>query len=154
MAGYKRTRVLSPPIAAYIAGLVDGEGTIAMSRRHANERRHVVVSIANTELPLLRFVLKQLRTGKITRKRAVSLKHTPSYCYSVSNRQALDLLEQIVLYLRSYKLSRAQLVLKHYRSLTPRNGKYTPEIAKLRDAFERRFHATKAHGNSKEICAK
>jgi len=82
MATYKKTHVLSPEIAAYIAGLVDGEGTITLSRRHANERRHVVLSIANSELPLLRYVLKQVGTGKITSKRVVSSKHTPSYCFS------------------------------------------------------------------------
>ena len=37
--------------AAYIAGLIDGEGTITLTRLHAHENRRLVVSIANTEIP-------------------------------------------------------------------------------------------------------
>lgn len=66
MYRYKITRKLRAEIAAYVAGLIDGEGTITLSRRHANERRQLVVSIASTELSLLRFVLIQTETGKIT----------------------------------------------------------------------------------------
>jgi hypothetical protein len=103
MADYKTTRRLKPEVASYIAGLIDGEGTVTLSRRHANEHRQLVVSIANTELPLLKFVLDQASTGKITRKRTVSNSHTPSYCYSISNRQAISLLQQIAPYLQSHK---------------------------------------------------
>lgn len=53
MAGYKKTKKLPPEVAAYIAGLIDGEGTVTLSRRHANENRQLVISIANTERGLL-----------------------------------------------------------------------------------------------------
>jgi hypothetical protein len=36
MANYRKTTKLRPEVAAYIAGLIDGEGTITLSRRHAN----------------------------------------------------------------------------------------------------------------------
>lgn len=39
-------------VAAYIAGLIDGEGTLTLSRRHRNENRHLVVSVSNTDRPL------------------------------------------------------------------------------------------------------
>lgn len=42
--------------AAYIAGIVDGEGTITSSRLHSNERRRIVVSIPNNERELLEYV--------------------------------------------------------------------------------------------------
>ena len=35
--------------AAYIAGLIDGEGTITLTRLHRNQNRQLVVSISNTE---------------------------------------------------------------------------------------------------------
>jgi hypothetical protein len=44
------TRTLAIEDAAYIAGLIDGEGTVTLSKRHAKERRQLVVSIANTEV--------------------------------------------------------------------------------------------------------
>lgn len=80
------TRPLSPEAAAYIAGLIDGEGTITLSRLHANENRRLVISIANTEIQLLEFVRNETGVGKITRKRRTSEFHTQSYCYSVTSQ--------------------------------------------------------------------
>lgn len=91
MAEYRTTRRLKPQVTAYVAGLIDGEGTVTDSRRHANQQRQLVVSVANTELPIPRYLLEHIGTGKITNKRTVSALHTPSFCYSVSNRQALAL---------------------------------------------------------------
>ncbi len=103
---------LSPESAAYIAGLIDGEGKVTLTRLHATEKRQLVVSIANTELPLLQFVLREVGAGKITRKKTISVRHTPSFCYAVTSRQALWLLGQVASRLRSYKRARAELALR------------------------------------------
>ena len=58
MPRYRKVAVLADTDAAYIAGLVDGEGTITLSRRHREDTRQLVVSIANTEVHLLEYVLK------------------------------------------------------------------------------------------------
>ena len=55
MPAYREVRTLSVAEAAYLAGLVDGEGTVTLSRKHAGEMRQLVVSISNTELPILEF---------------------------------------------------------------------------------------------------
>ncbi len=47
---YAKARKLKLTDAAYIAGLIDGEGTITLTREHANENRRLVVSISNTEV--------------------------------------------------------------------------------------------------------
>ena len=132
---------LTPIDAAYIAGLIDGEGTITLTREHARENKRLVVSISNTEIALLQFVLDSVGAGKITNKRTYSDKHTPSYAYKITNRQALTLLEQIAQYLRSYKRGRAELALNTYISVTPRNGRYTSEQQINREEFERAFLA-------------
>jgi hypothetical protein len=137
----QRINSLSPESAAYIAGIIDGEGTITLTRLHARENRRLVVSIANTEAELLNFVHSEIGAGKITRKRTTSPQHTPSFCYAVSSRQALDLLRQIVRYLRSYKRQRAELALENYEEVTPRNGKYTAAQDIARKAFENSFLA-------------
>ena len=129
-------RTLTPEAAAYIAGLIDGEGTVTLTRTHAGENRRPVVSVANTELPLLQFLVDHVGVGKITRKRVVSDLHTPSYCYAVSSRQALALLAQVAPYMRSYKRQRAELILAQYQLLTPRNGKYTAALRAARTRFE------------------
>jgi hypothetical protein len=127
--------------AGYIAGLIDGEGTITLTRMHRNENRHLVVSISNNELPLLQFVREAVGAGRITSKRTYNPRHAPSYTYQISSRQALALLRQTAPLLRSYKAARARLAVAEYVRLTPRNGKYGPELRSRRSEFEARFLA-------------
>jgi hypothetical protein len=64
----KAVRELTPEDAAYLAGLIDGEGTITLTRRHSNERRQLVLSISSTERALVEWSLTSIGVGKITRK--------------------------------------------------------------------------------------
>lgn len=139
MAKYKKVRKLTPEEAAYLAGLIDGEGTIALARKHRGEHRQLMVSISNTEQPLLKYAKKIIGAGRITNKRTYQANHTPSVTYAISNRQALDVLEQVRPYLKTYKAKRAQLILCSYIRLTPRNGKYTQALLKERDIFIEKF---------------
>jgi hypothetical protein len=132
----RQTNDLPLDVAAYVAGLIDGEGTVTLTRLHADENRRLVVSIANTDLKLLQFVMGNVGAGKITRKRTISGLHTPSYCYVLASRQALALLQQVWPYLHTYKRHRAELALQHYQALTPRNGKYSPSLLAKRRKFE------------------
>lgn len=86
---------INPINAAYIAGIVDGEGTITLTRKHRNEHRQLALTISSTERCLLEFVKTTLGVGKITNKRSSKSNHAPSFTYSVYNRQALILLEHI-----------------------------------------------------------
>jgi hypothetical protein len=99
-------------------------------------------------LPTLRdsSTANQIGVGKITRKKTTSDRHTPSFCYSISSRQALSLLRQIAPHLRSYKRQRAELLLERYVALTPRNGKYTANQLAYRREFESDFLNVTAHG--------
>jgi hypothetical protein len=143
MANYKKTLKLNPTDAAYIAGIIDGEGTISLSRKHKSDNRQLVISISNTERQLLEYIFQAVGTGKLTRKKTSQEKHTPSFTYSITNRQALDLLEQIKPYLKTYKSSRAELVLSDYIRLTPRNGKYSETIFREREIFIDEFFSIK-----------
>ena len=138
---------LSAVDAAYLAGLIDGEGTITLSRKHKHENRQLALSISNTERPLLEFAYTSIGAGKITSKRTTKANHTISYTYAIYNRQALALIKIIEPYLRSYKRMRARLIIEHYVSLTPRNGKYTPELMRARKQFERSVLKIKAGSN-------
>ncbi len=55
---------LSDVDSAYIAGLIDGEGTITLTRKHRNENRQLAISISNTDKDLLEFVLLTIGAGK------------------------------------------------------------------------------------------
>jgi hypothetical protein len=130
---------LAPEACAYIAGLIDGEGTITLTREHRGENRRLVVSIANTELALLDFVRQAVGAGRVTRKRVTSDAHTPSFAYRITSRQAVALLQQILPHLRSCKAQRAQLAVARYVAVTPRNGHYTAELRAERRRFEEEF---------------
>ncbi|MEJ2061326.1 MAG: LAGLIDADG family homing endonuclease [Gammaproteobacteria bacterium] len=136
MATYKTTNQLNAVDAAYIAGLIDGEGTITLTRKHRNENRQLVISISNTEEALLKFVLDSVGVGKITSKRISQAHHTPSFTYAIYNRQALGLLKQVHPFLKTYKAKRAEIILRDYLALTPRNGKYTEQRHQARAQFE------------------
>jgi len=148
MPRYRKVKKLDPVVAAYLAGLVDGEGTVTLTRQHRNEKRRVVVCISNNELEILEFAKDKIGAGRITTKRTYNERHADSYAYQISSRQALDLLTQIVPHMKSYKARRAVLTLKHYVRLTPRNGKYRPGVVKERERFERQVLATRPGRNA------
>ena len=106
MANYRTVKDLSAVDAAYIAGVIDGEGTVSLLRKHRQDSRQVVVSVSNTERPLLDYLIEAIGAGKVTGKRVYADRHTPSFTYAITNRQALDLLRQVVPYLRTYKAQR------------------------------------------------
>jgi hypothetical protein len=151
MGRYRTMANLDPRDAAYVAGLIDGEGTITLSREHRNENRRLVVSIASTELCMLEFVAERTGCGKITNKCTTSSRHTPSFAYRLTNRQALELLRQVMPYLRSYKATRAALTLQHYQALTPRNGRYTASLKLARQEFEATFLETRKIGEDSAV---
>ena len=140
---YKEVKSLDQTDAAYIAGLIDGEGTVTLSRRHRSENRQLVVSISNTDRPLLEYVLDTVGAGKISGKRTYQSHHTASYTYTISNRQALALLNQIFRYLKTYKSKRSDLILRDYIRLTPRNEHYSAEIKRARTDFEHKVMSIK-----------
>ncbi len=80
MPAYREVRLLSVAEAAYLAGLIDGEGTVTLSRKHAGDMRQLVVSISNTELPILEFALLSIGAGKLTNKGTSKAHHSPQLC--------------------------------------------------------------------------
>ena len=151
---YRTVKALSPVDAAYMAGLIDGEGTVTLSRRHRTDQRQLVVSIANTERGLLEWTLDTVGAGKITGKRTSSPLHSPSFTYSIANRQALQLLEQIAPYLRSYKATRTQLILQNYISLTCVLDSYARRIGwNLPDEVTQFGQCAEVHKASRPACA-
>ena len=135
MTIYKKVSTLSQVDAAYIAVVIDGEGTITLSRKHKNDNRQLSITISNTEMPLLKYIIDTIAAGKITNKKVYKNNHTPSMTYAISNRQALDLLIQATPFLKTYKKERAELILKDYIRVTPRNGKYNEELIIEREKF-------------------
>ena len=151
---YGKVKKLSPSEAAYVAGLIDGDGTITLTR-HNNKRsakkeyRQLEVKISNIDLKLLKKIKNSVGAGQITLKRPRYKNHSMCYTYRLSSRQGLNLLIQIVPYLKTYKQKRAQLVLKKYIKLTPRNGKYSSKLLTQKEKFIKDFFSIPAPGKMK-----
>jgi hypothetical protein len=127
--------------ASYIAGIIDGEGSITLTRMHKKEHRRPTITIASTDRELLLYV-QSLIGGVINNKKNYRPeKHKSSYTLSIKNKlEVLSTLQQIYPFLRiDRKRLRALCILKHYESVTPRNGKYKPEMLKAKIEFENFF---------------
>lgn len=123
----------------YFAGLIDGEGTITLTKQHSNESRVPVISVASTTFELVEFC-KTLFGGIIANKKTYQEHHKKSYSWSITHDRAINVCRQIAPYLKEpEKQRRVNLILDHYKSVTPRNGKYTPEMREAKMLFEQIF---------------
>lgn len=126
---------------AYIAGIIDGEGSIMLQRFHSNEYPSPCVSIASTTLELLTWIKETVGYGIIKQKKNYNLeKHKDCYSYVVKYDNAINLLKEVFPYLIiNAKKERAKLILEKYKSLTPRNGRYTSELLNAKFKFYNEF---------------
>ncbi|MCF6466656.1 LAGLIDADG family homing endonuclease [Clostridium sp. Cult2] len=128
---------------AYIAGIVDGEGSIMLTRFHKNEYPSPCVSISSTDMELLEWIKNTTKMGRIINKKNYNKeKHLNSYTYRVIYDDALKLLEEIETYLVIEKKKlRARHILDNYKKVTPRNGKYSEELEQKKEQFYADFMA-------------
>jgi len=140
----KKVKSLKPIEIGYIAGLIDGEGTITLCRKHINEYRQLAVTIASTEHDLIKKILDIVGAGKITKKKPYKERHSEAYTYQIYNQQAINLLNQVHSNLQTYKRKRAKFVLENYNRLTPRNGRYSKELLAKKEEFVKSFFEIKA----------
>lgn len=131
---------------AYLAGLVDGEGTITLDRT-SNPRafRTPMLSISSTDRELVEAAANILGVGSVQTKSRCQVPehHKTGYEYRVKCHAALYAIGLIRPYLRHpEKLRRANLLLSEYVALTRRNGKYSPSERAARLDLESRFFDT------------
>jgi hypothetical protein len=127
-------------IKSYIAGIIDGEGTITLSRSSKTSKfRHPIISVSNTDMNILN-LLKNSVGGSISKHKTYKKHHKQSWSWKISYNKALLLLENIRPYLRcNEKIYRMNILLNEYKSVTNRNGKYTNQQKKKKLDFENRF---------------
>lgn len=130
---------------AYIAGIIDGEGSIMLQKINSNEHPSPCISIASTTIELLNWIKDTVGKGAIKKKKNYDInKHRDCYSYILRRNDAINFLEDIYPYLLiNSKKRRAQLILEKYKALTPRNGSYSAELLKLKKEFYNEFMALK-----------
>ena len=127
--------------AAYMAGIIDGEGSITLTRIHKNEHRRPCITISSTDKELLTY-LQALGGGTIINKKNYKPdKHLNSYTLNIKVKtDVLKVLKNVHTFLRvDRKRKRALLVLEQYELVTVRNGKYSKEALKRKLSFEDEF---------------
>ncbi|MDV2684197.1 LAGLIDADG family homing endonuclease [Alkalihalophilus lindianensis] len=121
--------MLTSTTSAYIARIIDGEGSITLTRMHMSEHRRPIISFPSTDLELLEYI-QSLIGGYITSKKNYKPSvHKNFYVLTIKNKQSsMHILSCISPYLRiKQKRIRAVFILDHYNSVTCRNGKYSNE---------------------------
>lgn len=132
---------MQPEEKAYLAGIIDGEGSIMLIRFHKNQHPSPCINIASASIELLEWILKTTGVGRIQSKKNYKPHcHSDSYTYTVRYDDAIWLISQIEPHLViTQKKQRAKMILAEYKSLTPRNGRYSPELLKAKEDFYQRF---------------
>ncbi|MBF8981940.1 LAGLIDADG family homing endonuclease [Lutibacter sp. B2] len=132
---------MSPEEKAYIAGIIDGEGSIMLIKFHKNQFPSPCVTIASTSIELLEWIKEKSCVGHIKSKKNYNPnKHKDSYTYLTKYRDAIFLLKEIEAYLVIIeKKLKAQMILNEYHLVTPRNGRYSKELLKAKEDFYNRF---------------
>lgn len=126
---------------AYIAGIIDGEGSIMLLKFHNTQLPSPCISVTSTTRELLDYLKLTIVSGTIKSKKNYDIiNHRDCFTYVLKYDSALKLLEAIEPYLVIIaKKERAKLILNEYKKLTLRNGKYTSEQLKLKEDFYNNF---------------
>jgi hypothetical protein len=107
----------------YIAGIVDGEGSILINKRNdANNHYSVKVEIPNTNLDLLRYIRNITKLGDIIKESRRKINCKIVYVYNVKSYEYKKFLIPILPYL-VIKKRQAELMLQ-YISLRKANKEY------------------------------
>lgn len=124
----------------YVAGIIDGEGTITLSRTHKTDKwRTPVVSVSSTTIEILNALVAAFG-GHICKHKVYKSHHLQSFSWRVDGRKAVDLCAQLKSFLLvPCKRYRAELIATKYVPCTPRNGKYTHELTRKKQQFENAF---------------
>ena len=130
---------------AYIAGIIDGEGSVMLQRIHKNENPAPFVSIASTTIELLEWIKLTIGKGLISKKKNYNLdKHKDCYSYILKRNDAISLLIDIYPYLIiPAKKKRSELIISTYKFITPRNGYYTKEMLIAKENLYNEFMSIK-----------
>ncbi|MGX6445347.1 LAGLIDADG family homing endonuclease [Neobacillus sp. K501] len=105
--------------ASYIAGIIDGEGSIPLTRMHENEYRRPCVTIASTDRELLVYIQSLTGGTIINKKNYMPERHKYSFTLNIKKKdRVLSILKQTYPYLRfDKKRNRALWILNNYENV-------------------------------------
>jgi len=115
---------------AYLAGLIDGEGSITLTTQNKGQFPQPQLSISNNNLKVLQWVKRKLKCGSIVKKYPRKPTHSLSYGWQINRAgRVMEVLGNIKDFL-IIKKPQAMLILNKYKKVTPRNGRYSKGMLK------------------------
>lgn len=137
---------------SYIAGIVDGEGTIGFSNRKSTGTVTPYLSIANSNLELIRtiklFLANKDINSVICKKKPTKSNHKIGYTLSFRFNHAIKLTNLIKDEL-IIKKEQAMILTIDYVNSTRRNGKYTISELESRTILLNRMSSLNSRGVAK-----
>jgi hypothetical protein len=125
---------------AYIAGIVDGEGSIMLNKYKNN----IIpcISISNNDLSIINFVHKRFG-GAIVKKQPRKPTHKLSYDLRLVYNKAINFINLIYPFLQDKsKKRKAKMINIFHNKLIKRNGKYTNQEIIRRNKFIKSFRSS------------
>lgn len=126
---------------AYIAGVIDGKGSIMLLKFHKNQNPSPCISISSSTIELLYYIKSRVNAGTIRGKKNYNLdRHKDSFTYEARFNKALELLKEIAPYLViEAKRKKAELIISKYKKVTPRNERYNIRKNEEKEMFYNEF---------------
>lgn len=133
---------------AYLAGIIDGEGTISINRE--GNAYMPVLSVSSNNVDVLHFIKSLVNGGSLCKKRKYKECHNQSYVYKLVYDKALKLVEEVMPYL-IIKKEHAKLLMS-YKQSTVRNGRYSEDVWAKKMALVNNIRKLNFRGTNKVSC--
>ncbi|MFK4997278.1 LAGLIDADG family homing endonuclease [Bacillus sp. N9] len=72
--------------AAYLAGMIDGEGSITLTRMHEKEHRRPCITISSSDIELLTYIQTLTGGNIINKKNYYPDRHKDSYTLNIKQK--------------------------------------------------------------------
>lgn len=132
---------------AYAAGLMDGEGTVTLTKYKKSDFRYPTVSVSSTTQELVKFMKSNYGGCISVKERPDNPSWKQGYQWTVIRNEAISFLNKVLPYMKEpEKIRRGNLVVNEYLTVTPRNGYYTESIEKAKFDFQMRFFSNSTQG--------
>ena len=130
---------------AYIAGLLDGEGTFSAGVKANDNEYYARVAIFNTDLDVLKWIRKTTGFGWVGKGSGSSDRDRVVYCWSVSGRQAEPIVRELIPFLQIKKRQAKAWIV--FRSTFDGTSKpLTDGVRKIRRALITKIQALNQKG--------
>lgn len=136
--------------AAWLAGYLDADGCISLSKKQKNGCRTPEIRLNSCDKQLLERV-QELIGGHISCTRPEVNRLPQWQIRLLGSNRIISILEHVFPFMRrGVKIARAKILIREWEDCTPRDGKYTPEALDRKLELQERFFAI---GSTKSLAA-